>query len=69
MNLSRSAATKHDIQSSIVMGVKFQGRYDLKKKLQTNTELSVAENVLFKTADAFHDIAGTTVSVYTAIAT
>ena len=59
---------KHDIQSPIVMGVKFQGRYDVKKKLQTSTKLSVAENGLFKTADALLDIARTTVSVYTATA-
>jgi hypothetical protein len=51
------------------MGVKFQGRYDFKKKLQTNTKLSVAENVLFKTADACHGIAGAMVSVYSEIAT
>jgi len=50
------------------MGVKFQGRYDVKKKLQTSTKLSVAENGLFKTADALLDIARTTVSVYTATA-
>ena len=39
------------------------------KKLQTNTKFSVAENGLFKTADALHDIAGITVSVYIAAAT
>jgi hypothetical protein len=67
VNLPRSTATKHDIQSPIVTGVKFQGGYGVKKKLQTNTKLSVAENVLFKTADASQHIAGTTVSLYTAI--
>jgi len=63
-----SKKKKHDIQSPIVVGVKFQWHYDV-KKLQTNTKFSVAENGLFKTADALHDIAGTTVSVYTAAAT
>jgi hypothetical protein len=68
LTFNRKKKKKHDIQSPIVMGVKFQGRYDV-KKLQTNTKFSVAENGLFKTADALHDIAGTTVSVYIAAAT